>query len=107
MNEVSTKDNTEYRQALAAIEKVREYTTGYALQLPQVCVVGDQSSGKSSLLESLCGKQSISQREKTDDFSTIYASTFESKNPQTRNVDLLWARGNAFCQFCFYSNTRN
>ncbi|KAL1867172.1 hypothetical protein VTK73DRAFT_4284 [Phialemonium thermophilum] len=40
---------------LAKIDNLRDLNIGQHVPLPQLVVVGDQSSGKSSLLESLCG----------------------------------------------------
>lgn len=40
---------------LSKIDKLRETNVGSLIPLPQVIVVGDQSSGKSSTLESLTG----------------------------------------------------
>ncbi|KAI1749732.1 interferon-induced GTP-binding protein Mx2 [Xylaria castorea] len=40
---------------LTKIDKLRELNVGTLIPLPQIVVVGDQSSGKSSLLESLTG----------------------------------------------------
>ncbi|KAI8945910.1 P-loop containing nucleoside triphosphate hydrolase protein [Xylaria longipes] len=40
---------------LTKIDKLRELNIGTIIPLPQIVVVGDQSSGKSSLLESLTG----------------------------------------------------
>ncbi|RDA91020.1 hypothetical protein CP533_2545 [Ophiocordyceps camponoti-saundersi (nom. inval.)] len=40
---------------LAKIDKLRELNVGSVIPLPQLVVVGDQSSGKSSVLESLTG----------------------------------------------------
>ena len=42
-----------YRETLQALERVRDITQGYDLSFPQICVVGNQSSGKSTLLGSV------------------------------------------------------
>jgi GTPase SAR1 family protein len=43
------------RALLDKIDKLRELNVGSIISLPQIIVVGDQSSGKSSVLESLTG----------------------------------------------------
>eukprot|EP00933_Yihiella_yeosuensis_P007639 TRINITY_DN11276_c0_g1_i1.p1 TRINITY_DN11276_c0_g1~~TRINITY_DN11276_c0_g1_i1.p1 ORF type:complete len:708 (+),score=161.25 TRINITY_DN11276_c0_g1_i1:82-2205(+) len=40
----------EYKRQLATLQEIRSIAEGIELNLPQICVVGDQSSGKSSLL---------------------------------------------------------
>ena len=40
---------------METLQKIREIAGGHNLNLPQICVVGDQSSGKSSLLKLLTG----------------------------------------------------
>mmetsp|Transcript_14631 Transcript_14631/g.25910 ORF Transcript_14631/g.25910 Transcript_14631/m.25910 type:complete len:628 (-) Transcript_14631:71-1954(-) len=56
MTSTITQQNTnEYRRQLDALQKIRAISGGNELDLPQICVVGDQSSGKSSLLAELTG----------------------------------------------------
>ncbi|KAI3322876.1 P-loop containing nucleoside triphosphate hydrolase protein [Xylariaceae sp. AK1471] len=52
---VSTNRAWENQAVLTKIDKLRELNVGSIIPLPQLVVVGDQSSGKSSVLESLTG----------------------------------------------------
>ena len=45
--------DTEYVKILEKIKEIRPLISDYKIQLPQIVVIGDQSSGKSSVLESL------------------------------------------------------
>lgn len=44
------------RPKLDVIDKVRPYLADQNIDLPAIVVIGDQSSGKSSLLESISGE---------------------------------------------------
>ncbi|KAL3482061.1 P-loop containing nucleoside triphosphate hydrolase protein [Aspergillus californicus] len=52
---ISTLDNDSRVRVLGIIDKLRELGVSENVSLPQLVVVGDQSSGKSSLLEALTG----------------------------------------------------
>eukprot|EP01038_Epipyxis_sp_PR26KG_P012114 gene12114-16219_t len=52
MEEVFSK---EVRPLLDLIDNLRESGLQNELSLPQICVMGDQSSGKSSVLQAICG----------------------------------------------------
>ena len=47
--------DSQVRPILDAIDRVRPYLAGENIELPAIVVVGDQSSGKSSVLESISG----------------------------------------------------
>lgn len=43
------------RSMISLIDKLRDFHLNDYISLPRIAVVGEQSSGKSSLLESICG----------------------------------------------------
>ncbi|KAL3151207.1 hypothetical protein ABBQ38_013050 [Trebouxia sp. C0009 RCD-2024] len=54
-NNMQTAFDANIRPKLDAIDKVRHHLNGVDIELPAIVVVGDQSSGKSSVLESISG----------------------------------------------------
>ena len=50
---MGTEESALCRESFDMFSKMRDDCEGKEIQLPQMCVVGDQSSGKSSLLQSL------------------------------------------------------
>jgi len=50
-----TAVENEYTKSLEMLQRIQEITGGGLIDVPQICVAGDQSSGKSSLLRSLTG----------------------------------------------------
>lgn len=48
-------DTNFYLKNLKVIQRIRDIAGGLSLNLPQICVVGDQSSGKSSVLKLITG----------------------------------------------------
>ncbi|KAF9902025.1 hypothetical protein EC991_005408 [Linnemannia zychae] len=46
-------DATEYQSLVNKVNKLKHYRLNYVLGVPQIAIVGDQSSGKSSVLEAL------------------------------------------------------
>lgn len=48
-------DTNVYLKNLKVIQRIRDIAGGLSLNLPQICVVGDQSSGKSSVLKLITG----------------------------------------------------
>ena len=50
-------NNSESRDLLSSVDKMREILHGEAVHLPEIVVVGDQSVGKSSVLEAISGIQ--------------------------------------------------
>lgn len=52
-NKLSSYQTKENREILDAIDKVREFDINHDLHIPQIVVCGDQSAGKSSVLEAI------------------------------------------------------
>ncbi|KAH0434589.1 hypothetical protein CcaCcLH18_05200 [Colletotrichum camelliae] len=69
---------------LRRIDKLRELNIGSYLPLPQLVAVGDQSSGKSSLLESLCGIPFPHGQE----LCTRYATQITHHREESRHIDI-------------------
>ena len=43
------------RTMISLIDKLRDFNLHHYISLPRIAVLGEQSSGKSSLLEMICG----------------------------------------------------
>ncbi|PON25743.1 dynamin family protein [Trichoderma gamsii] len=69
---------------LEKIDKLRDWNVGHHVPLPQLVVVGDQSSGKSSLLESLSGIPFP----KDQNLCTRYATQITSKRESEDGVQI-------------------
>ncbi|KAI1522465.1 interferon-induced GTP-binding protein Mx2, partial [Pyrenophora tritici-repentis] len=69
---------------LRKIDQLREKNVGQHVPLPQLVVVGDQSSGKSSLLESLTGVPFPRDLE----LCTRYATQITSRRDPESRVDI-------------------
>lgn len=69
---------------LRKIDKLRERKLGTCLALPQLVAVGDQSSGKSSLLESLTGIPFPRGQE----LCTRYATQISSRRNEHSYIDI-------------------
>ena len=61
---------TKHKQLLDTIDKLRDNDIGKYVELPQIIVVGDQSSGKSSVLESISRVRFPSKHELCTRFAT-------------------------------------
>ncbi|KAF9349628.1 hypothetical protein BGX26_012104 [Mortierella sp. AD094] len=46
-------ENSEYQETIDKINKIRSYGLSAMIKVPQIAIVGDQSSGKSSVLEAI------------------------------------------------------
>lgn len=69
---------------LDKIDRLRELNVGSIVSLPQLVVVGDQSSGKSSVLESLTGFSFP----RAADLCTRYATQITCRRDATRSVSI-------------------
>ncbi|KAL7935214.1 P-loop containing nucleoside triphosphate hydrolase protein [Trichoderma chlorosporum] len=69
---------------LEKVDKLRDFNIGRLVPLPQLVVVGDQSSGKSSLLESLTGIPFP----KDQGLCTRYATQITSRRDNNDSVDI-------------------
>ncbi|KAJ2904382.1 Interferon-induced GTP-binding protein Mx1 [Zalerion maritima] len=69
---------------LSKIDKLRELNVGSIVPLPQLVVVGDQSSGKSSVLESLTGFSFP----RATTLCTRYATQITCKRNEVRSVEI-------------------
>ncbi|KAJ0272106.1 hypothetical protein COL940_010625 [Colletotrichum noveboracense] len=69
---------------LRRIDQLREHNIGSYLPLPQLVAVGDQSSGKSSLLESLCGIPFPRGQE----LCTRYATQITHHREESQRIDI-------------------
>lgn len=64
------KLQTKHKELLDTIDKLRDHDIGKYVELPQIIVVGDQSSGKSSVLESISRVRFPSKHELCTRFAT-------------------------------------
>jgi hypothetical protein len=84
LHQPSPLQSTEYRDLLDVVDRLRKQGLGRYVDLPQIIVCGDQSSGKSSALEAISGMSFPAK----DNLCTRFATELILRRPPEAGIDV-------------------